>query len=71
MTTFLLPFLGIMVFSRFVVPTVGNIWGLLALRLADDLILPFSYVSYANQLQVPYTGYTLVCCSDCFRKLRD
>ncbi|KAG7028188.1 putative glutamate carboxypeptidase AMP1, partial [Cucurbita argyrosperma subsp. argyrosperma] len=30
---------------------VGSIWGLLALRLADDLILPFSYVSYANQLQ--------------------
>ncbi|KAA0043770.1 putative glutamate carboxypeptidase 2 isoform X1 [Cucumis melo var. makuwa] len=31
--------------------TVGSIWGLLALRLSDDLILPFSYVSYANQLQ--------------------
>lgn len=31
--------------------TVGSIWGLLALRLSDDLILPFSYISYANQLQ--------------------
>lgn len=29
----------------------SEIWGLLALRLADDLILPFAYISYANQLQ--------------------
>ncbi|KAJ4843991.1 putative glutamate carboxypeptidase amp1 [Turnera subulata] len=30
---------------------VAGIWGLLALRLADDFILPFNYLSYANQLQ--------------------
>ncbi|XP_048137606.1 probable glutamate carboxypeptidase AMP1 isoform X2 [Rhodamnia argentea] len=29
----------------------AGVWGLLALRLADDLILPFNYLSYANQLQ--------------------
>ncbi|KAF8006875.1 hypothetical protein BT93_K1010 [Corymbia citriodora subsp. variegata] len=29
----------------------AGLWGLLALRLADDLILPFNYLSYANQLQ--------------------
>ncbi|XP_020239789.1 probable glutamate carboxypeptidase PLA3 [Cajanus cajan] len=31
---------------------VTGIWGLLALRLADDSILPFNYLSYADQLQV-------------------
>lgn len=31
---------------------VTEIWGLLALRLADDSILPFSYLSYANELQL-------------------
>ncbi|KAH1228019.1 putative glutamate carboxypeptidase AMP1 [Glycine max] len=31
---------------------VTGIWGLLALRLADDSIIPFNYLSYANQLQV-------------------
>ncbi|XP_058085240.1 probable glutamate carboxypeptidase PLA3 isoform X2 [Magnolia sinica] len=30
---------------------VAGIWGLLALRLADDPILPFDYHSYAAQLQ--------------------
>ncbi|KAL2904909.1 putative glutamate carboxypeptidase AMP1, partial [Bienertia sinuspersici] len=30
---------------------VAGIWGLLALRLADDPILPFNYHSYAMQLQ--------------------
>ncbi|XP_044507787.1 probable glutamate carboxypeptidase AMP1 isoform X2 [Mangifera indica] len=30
---------------------VAGVWGLLALRLADDAILPFNYLSYANQLQ--------------------
>ncbi|OIV92261.1 hypothetical protein TanjilG_00279 [Lupinus angustifolius] len=30
---------------------VAGIWGLLALHLADDSILPFDYVPYANQLQ--------------------
>lgn len=30
---------------------VAGIWGLLALRLADDSILPFNYLSYAEQLQ--------------------
>ncbi|RDX96874.1 putative glutamate carboxypeptidase AMP1, partial [Mucuna pruriens] len=30
---------------------VAGIWGLLALRLADDFIIPFNYLSYADQLQ--------------------
>ncbi|KAH9623728.1 hypothetical protein KSS87_012876, partial [Heliosperma pusillum] len=30
---------------------VAGLWGLLALRLADDPILPFNYCSYAVQLQ--------------------
>lgn len=30
---------------------VAGIWGLLALHLADDSILPFNYISYADQLQ--------------------
>ncbi|KAJ4971904.1 hypothetical protein NE237_005003 [Protea cynaroides] len=30
---------------------VAGIWGLLALQLADDPILPFDYLSYAAQLQ--------------------
>ncbi|KAJ3669936.1 hypothetical protein LUZ60_010260 [Juncus effusus] len=30
---------------------IAEIWGLLALRLADDLILPFDYRSYASQLE--------------------
>ncbi|XP_077240866.1 peptidase M28 family protein [Tasmannia lanceolata] len=30
---------------------VAGIWGLLALHLADDPILPFEYLSYATQLQ--------------------
>ncbi|CAO2828432.1 unnamed protein product [Amaranthus hypochondriacus] len=30
---------------------VAGLWGLLALRLADDSILPFNYSSYAIQLQ--------------------
>ncbi len=37
--------------------TVAGIWGLLALRLADDSILPFNYLSYAEQLQVLFYGY--------------
>ncbi|XP_042041811.1 probable glutamate carboxypeptidase AMP1 [Salvia splendens] len=31
--------------------TVTGIWGLVALRLADDPILPFNYLSYAAELQ--------------------
>ncbi|CAJ1967349.1 unnamed protein product [Sphenostylis stenocarpa] len=31
---------------------VTGIWGLLALRLADDSIIPFNYLSYVDQLQV-------------------
>ncbi|XP_054825004.1 probable glutamate carboxypeptidase AMP1 isoform X2 [Prosopis cineraria] len=31
---------------------VTGVWGLLALHLADDLILPFNYHSYVDQLQV-------------------
>ncbi|KAK7244731.1 hypothetical protein RIF29_39557 [Crotalaria pallida] len=30
---------------------VVGIWGLLALRLADDSILPFNYIPYVNQLK--------------------
>ncbi|XP_047955969.1 probable glutamate carboxypeptidase AMP1 isoform X2 [Salvia hispanica] len=30
---------------------VAGIWGLVALRLADDPILPFNYISYATELQ--------------------
>ncbi|XP_026421033.1 probable glutamate carboxypeptidase LAMP1 isoform X1 [Papaver somniferum] len=29
----------------------ASIWGLVALRLADDEFLPFNYLSYANELQ--------------------
>ncbi|EPS58906.1 hypothetical protein M569_15905, partial [Genlisea aurea] len=29
---------------------VANFWGLTALRLADDVILPFNYVTYAREL---------------------
>ncbi|KAL0337099.1 UNVERIFIED_CONTAM: putative glutamate carboxypeptidase AMP1 [Sesamum calycinum] len=31
--------------------TVAGIWGLIALHLADDPILPFNYLSYATELQ--------------------
>ncbi|KAK7396813.1 hypothetical protein VNO78_17972 [Psophocarpus tetragonolobus] len=31
---------------------VTGVWGLLALHLADDPILPFNYISYANELQL-------------------
>ncbi|KAK2364544.1 putative glutamate carboxypeptidase AMP1 [Trifolium repens] len=37
-------------FKRHVAAT--GIWGLLALRLADDSVLPFDYLSYANELQL-------------------
>ncbi|KAK2989608.1 hypothetical protein RJ640_027382 [Escallonia rubra] len=30
---------------------VANVWGLVALRLADEEFLPFNYISYANELQ--------------------
>lgn len=30
---------------------VAGVWGLLALRLADDSILPFNFLSYSDQLQ--------------------
>ncbi|WOL11093.1 putative glutamate carboxypeptidase 2 isoform X1 [Canna indica] len=30
---------------------VASIWGLVALRLADDEFLPFDYISYASELQ--------------------
>ncbi|KAH1195497.1 putative glutamate carboxypeptidase AMP1 [Glycine max] len=31
---------------------VTGVWGLLALHLADDPVLPFNYVPYANELQL-------------------
>ncbi|XP_059638260.1 probable glutamate carboxypeptidase LAMP1 [Cornus florida] len=30
---------------------VANVWGLVALRLADEEFLPFNYLSYVNELQ--------------------
>lgn len=33
-------------------PSVAEVWGLLALHLADDPVLPLNYLSYAAQLQV-------------------
>uniref|UniRef100_A0A0D9V5G4 Aminopeptidase NAALADL1 n=1 Tax=Leersia perrieri TaxID=77586 RepID=A0A0D9V5G4_9ORYZ len=30
---------------------MASVWGLIALRLADDEILPFNYVSYASELE--------------------
>jgi hypothetical protein len=41
-----------LLFCVYVVKPVAEIWGLLAIRLADDLILPFDYQSYASQLEV-------------------
>jgi len=32
---------------------VASVWGLIALKLADDEIIPFNYVSYASELEVP------------------
>lgn len=32
--------------------SVTEIWGLLALRLANDPVLPFDYQAYTSQLQV-------------------
>ena len=31
---------------------VAGIWGLLGIILADEPVLPFDYISYAEQLQV-------------------
>lgn len=31
---------------------MASIWGLIALRLADEEFLPFDYLSYASELQV-------------------
>lgn len=36
---------------------ITEIWGLLALRLADDLVLPFDYQTYASQLQEHTTAF--------------
>ena len=32
---------------------VASVWGLIALKLAGDEIIPFNYVSYASELEVP------------------
>ncbi|KAL9362862.1 hypothetical protein Peur_045647 [Populus x canadensis] len=37
---------------------VAGIWGLLALHLADESILPFDYHSYVEQLQIHYVPWT-------------
>ena len=36
----------------FFIVSVAGIWGLLALHLADESILPFDYLTYVEQLQV-------------------
>jgi N-acetylated-alpha-linked acidic dipeptidase len=33
---------------------LASVWGLIALRLADDEILPLNYVSYASELEVTF-----------------
>lgn len=40
--------------------SVAGIWGLVALHLADDPILPFKYLSYATELQVNIFFYLFV-----------
>ncbi|KAK1290097.1 putative glutamate carboxypeptidase 2 [Acorus calamus] len=35
---------------QFVVETAASIWGLVALKLADEEVLPFNYISYASEL---------------------
>jgi hypothetical protein len=32
--------------------TAASIWGIMALRLADEEIIPFSYMSYTTELEV-------------------
>jgi hypothetical protein len=32
---------------------VASVWGLIALKLADDEMILFNYVSYASELEVP------------------
>lgn len=46
--------------KRHILFSVAGLWGLLALRLADDSILPFNYSSYAIQLQVSMLLCTLL-----------
>lgn len=36
---------------------VASVWGLIALRLADDEIIPFNYVSYTSELEVPLLSF--------------
>ncbi|KAK6944901.1 Peptidase M28 [Dillenia turbinata] len=59
---------------------VGSLWGLIALRLADDKFLPFNYLAYANELQqstkdleadLTDTGVSLVPMFKAIEKLRD
>jgi len=49
----------------FFVVLVTGVWGLLALHLAGDPILPFNYVSYANELQVLIYAHVLFKLSSC------
>ncbi|PHU13268.1 hypothetical protein BC332_20198 [Capsicum chinense] len=51
---------------------VASIWGLVALRLADDEVLPFNYLSYAIELQVSlnHNGISLVPLYASIEKLR-
>lgn len=32
--------------------TAASVWGLVALKLADEELLPFNYLSYSHELQV-------------------
>ncbi|PHT77572.1 hypothetical protein T459_21094 [Capsicum annuum] len=51
---------------------VASIWDLVALRLADDEVLPFNYLSYAIELQVSlnHNGISLVPLYASIEKLR-
>lgn len=44
----------------FCIAVVSGVWGLVALHLADDMILPFRYLSYADQLQVRVAPFSYV-----------
>ncbi|KAK3161893.1 hypothetical protein QOZ80_1BG0082790 [Eleusine coracana subsp. coracana] len=43
---------------------VASVWGLIALKLADDEIIPFNYVSYASELE-EYAKDAVDNCKEC------
>lgn len=50
--------------------TVASIWGTVALQLADQEILPFNYVSYADELQVCYRLRNYITSRQIFKEIR-